>query len=131
MIKTGEPIMDQTILAIVFTIFSGIVILFQFCLAIGLPWGSASMGGKYPGKYPPKMRIVAIVNMAVLSFLAGIVLIRAGLFFPQFFSFSKIGIWFVVVFSGIGTVSCKYLSLTYSQNFLGFSITKYRTLPYY
>lgn len=30
---------------------------------------------------------------------------------------------------GIGTVSCRYLSEIYSQNFLGFSITKYTTLP--
>ncbi|MCG9874738.1 MAG: hypothetical protein MH321_08135 [Leptospiraceae bacterium] len=31
------------------TIFAGILILFQLCLAAGLPWGAASMGGKFPG----------------------------------------------------------------------------------
>jgi len=62
------------------------------------------MGGKYPGVYPKKMRIVAIVNMILLSVLMMIVLVNAGLIFPQFMSFSEIAIWFVVGFYGIGTV---------------------------
>lgn len=86
------------------TILTGIVILFQICLSIGLPWGAASMGGKYPGVYPKKMRIVALVNIIILSILMMIVLINAGLILPQFMSFSEIAIWFVVVFYGIGTV---------------------------
>jgi len=90
--------------AIVFTVFTAIVILFQLGLAAGMPWGSASMGGKFPGKYPPKMRIVAIVNILILSVLAIIVLSRAGLIFPQLLSVSATGIWFVVAFSGIGTI---------------------------
>lgn len=96
--------MIQVPSAIIFTILTAIVILFQLGLAVGMPWGSASMGGKYPGKYPPKMRIVAIVNMMILSVLAIIVFSRAGLVFPQLLSVSKIGIWFVVAFSGIGTI---------------------------
>jgi hypothetical protein len=90
--------------AIIFTVLTAIVILFQLGLSIGMPWGSASMGGKFPGKYPPKMRIVAIVNLLILIVLAIIVLSRAGLVFPQLLSVSKIGIWFVVAFSGIGTI---------------------------
>ncbi|HSO85694.1 MAG TPA: hypothetical protein VLQ91_04025 [Draconibacterium sp.] len=96
--------MIQITSAIVFTVLTAIVILFQLGLAVGMPWGSASMGGKYPGKYPPKMRIVAIVNIVILSVLAVIVLLRAGLAFPQLLSVSATGIWFVVAFSGIGTV---------------------------
>ena len=90
--------------AIIFTVLTGIVILFQLGLAIGMPWGSASMGGKFPGKYPPKMRVVAIVNILILSVLAIIVLSRAGLVFPQLLPVSATGIWFVVAFSGIGTI---------------------------
>jgi len=33
----------------IFTVFTAIVILFQLGLAIGMPWGAASMGGKFPG----------------------------------------------------------------------------------
>lgn len=96
--------MTATAAAIVFTILTGIVIIFQGCLAAGLPWGAASMGGKYPGKYPPKMRVVALINIVILAFLAAIVLSRADVMLPQLRSISNIGIWFVVVFLGIGTV---------------------------
>ncbi len=96
--------MIQIPTAIIFTGFTAIVILFQLGLAVGMPWGSASMGGKYPGKYPPKMRIVAFVNILILTVLAIIVLSRAGLVFPQLLSVSATGIWFVVAFSGIGTI---------------------------
>jgi hypothetical protein len=96
--------MTEIHFAIINAILTGVVILFQFCLSIGLPWGAASMGGKYPGVYPKKMRIVALVNMIILSFLMMIVLVNAGLILPQFMSFSEIAIWFVVVFYAIGTV---------------------------
>lgn len=96
--------MTVTVSAILFTVLAGIVVIFQGCLAAGLPWGVASMGGKFPGKYPPKMRLVAIINMIMLGLIALIVLVRAGLVFPQLMSFSKIGIWFVVAYSGIGTL---------------------------
>lgn len=94
----------ETTAAIIFTVFTGIVILFQGCLAAGLPWGKASMGGKYPGRYPPKMRIVAVVNMLLLSFIAAIVLSEANVMFPQLKSISGVGIWVIVVFFVIGTI---------------------------
>jgi hypothetical protein len=96
--------MSVSISAIIFTVLTGLVILFQACLAAGLPWGAASMGGKFPGKYPPKMRLVAILNIFILAFIAVIVLSRAGLIFPQMLAFSKSAIWVVVVFFAIGTI---------------------------
>jgi len=90
--------------ALIFTVLTGIVILFQLGLAMGMPWGSASMGGKFPGKYPPEMRIVAIISIVVLCLIGLIVLTRAQMLFPQFMPFSKIGIWMVVVFCSIGTI---------------------------
>ena len=96
--------MTEIHFAITNAILTGVVLLFQFCLSIGLPWGAASMGGKYPGVYPKKMRVVAVVNMIILSFLMMIVLVNAGLILPQFMSFSEIAIWVAVAFYGIGTV---------------------------
>ncbi|QEN04743.1 hypothetical protein EW093_08485 [Thiospirochaeta perfilievii] len=93
-----------SISTIVFTLLTGIVVLFQLCLAFGLPWGAASMGGKYPGKYPPKMRFIAIIIILILLTFNFIVISRAGYFFPWMYSFSKIAIWFVVLFSLSGTV---------------------------
>lgn len=90
--------------AITFTVLTTLVILFQGALALGAPWGAASMGGKYPGKYPPKMRAVAVVNMMILGFMAMVVLSRAGLFFPGLHNVSQIGSWGVVAFFIVGTV---------------------------
>jgi hypothetical protein len=96
--------MSVTTAAIIFAIFSGIVIIFQAFLAAGMPWGAASMGGKFPGKYPPKMRVVALINILVLVLITMIVLIRAEIILLHLFSISKVAIWFVVVFSALGTV---------------------------
>lgn len=96
--------MNASVSAYLFTVFTGIVILFQGCLVVGLPMGKASMGGKFPGKYPPKMRIVAIINIFILGFITLIVLSRAGLILPGIYSFSKIAIWVIAVFFLAGTV---------------------------
>jgi hypothetical protein len=96
--------MIETISAFVFTVLTGIVMIFQGCLAAGVPWGEASMGGRYPGKYPTKMRIVAVLSIILLGFFATIVLSEADLWFPQFKPISSIGIWFVVAFFIIGTI---------------------------
>lgn len=89
---------------ILFTALTGIVILFQLGLAAGMPWGAASMGGKYPGKYPPKMRLVAIVNAVILGGMLVIAWVRAGRVFPELQSISSVGIWVMVVFFALGTV---------------------------
>jgi hypothetical protein len=94
----------ETASAVIFSVFTGIVIVFQACLAAGLPWGAASMGGRYPGKYPPKMRFVAVINMIILGFMAAVVLSEAGLMFPRLEPISGIGIWVVVVFFILGTI---------------------------
>jgi hypothetical protein len=99
-----KKIMMETLAAMIYAASAGIVVVFQGCLAIGLPWGGASMGGRYPGKYPPKMRVVALANMILLGALIVIVMVEAGLMWSQLAAFSKYAIWFVVVFSGIGTV---------------------------
>ncbi len=96
--------MIVTLAAILFTVFTGIGILFQGCLAAGMPWGAASMGGKFPGKYPPKMRVVAVINAFVLVGIGILVLSRADLFLPQLKPIAAIGIWVIVIFFGIATV---------------------------
>lgn len=96
--------MLESFSAIIFIALTGIVIIFQGCLAAGVPWGQASMGGKYPGKYPPKMRVIAVLNMLILAFFAAVVLSEANLMFPHLKKISGIGIWVIVVFFGIGTI---------------------------
>jgi hypothetical protein len=86
------------------TALSLIVIVFQACLAAGAPWGAAAMGGRYPGKFPPKMRWLAVLNMFILAFVALIVLSRAGLVLPDMLSFARTAIWVAVVMAFAGTV---------------------------
>jgi len=93
-----------TISAYVFTLLLIILVLFQFGLTIGMPWGKASMGGKYPGKYPPKMRVVSLINIFVLSIIAVIVLIKVDIMFPQLKSFSNIAIYFIIGFFVLATI---------------------------
>jgi hypothetical protein len=96
--------MTVLIAAQLFTVCTLVVILFQACLAAGLPWGAASMGGRFPGKYPPKMRVVAGINIAVLSVINAVVLARAGLVFTTQIPFADIAIWVVAAFFALGTV---------------------------
>lgn len=83
---------------------TAVVALFQACLAAGLPWGAASMGGKYPGRYPPRLRAVAVANIAVLAFLALVVLSRAGWVLPDLAPYARGGAWVVVGFFALATV---------------------------
>lgn len=90
--------------AIIFTILSGAVVIFQICLALGMPWGAASMGGRFPGKYPTKMRVVALFNIVLIVFITSILLSKAHILLPQMLPFSEKAIWVVVAFSFAGTV---------------------------
>lgn len=90
--------------AIAFIILIGITILFQIALALGAPWGELAMGGKFPGKYPVKMRIMAVFQVMVLALIAGVVINKSGLALQSYQIHSGTAIWFVVAFFVLGTV---------------------------
>ena len=90
--------------AIIYAVLMVIVILFQLALTLGAPWGEASMGGKFKGKYPPKMRVVSLVNSLVLVFLLLVVLIRSGVLYPEFQTRTQFTFWFVLGFTALSTV---------------------------
>ncbi|WP_213524007.1 hypothetical protein [Paenibacillus sp. J31TS4] len=92
------------IAASVFSTLIGIVILFQLALAAGMPWGSLAMGGKFPGKYPPVMRLASIFQVIILALLASVVLSKSGIIFTDWNSVADSAIWFVVTFSALATV---------------------------
>jgi lysylphosphatidylglycerol synthetase-like protein (DUF2156 family) len=77
--------------------------LFQFALALGAPWGRYAMGGRYPGKYPRKMRMLALFQILILIFFNLIILVKVGMIFEGLYSDSKVAIWFVVGFFVLGT----------------------------
>jgi hypothetical protein len=93
-----------TIAAIIFTILITFVILFQLGLLIGMPWGEYAMGGRFPGTYPWKMRLVAIVQIIILFFFAFVVLVRAEIIHSRYSELSMTVIWFVVGFFVLSSV---------------------------
>lgn len=95
---------DPTYFAYLFSALIAFVVLFQFALALGAPWGEMAMGGKYPGRLPPRMRIAALIQVVVLIFVVLIVLTRAGVVLNEYSALSKSAIWGVVLFSLIGAV---------------------------
>ena len=90
--------------AIAFAVLVSGVILFQLALAAGAPWGSVAMGGRYPGQFPPELRVAAVVQALVLAGLGLVVLARAEMILPRWHGFSRKAIWGVVAFSAVSTL---------------------------
>ena len=88
-------------------IFIGIAIfitVLQLALAFGAPLGEYTMGGRFPGKLPEKMRIAAIIQIVILFFFTAIVISKAGLALDGFYNVARIGIWFVLAFFVFGSI---------------------------
>lgn len=50
------------------------------------------------------MRVVAVLNIFILSGLALVVAIRAGLLLPEWMSFSRGAIWVVIAYCVVGGI---------------------------
>lgn len=96
--------MTSIFFAYLFAFLALIVFLFQIALAAGMPWGHLTMGGRYSGKFPPNMRVGAIIQGAIMAFLGVIVLSRASAAFPGLENLSNILVWVAVAISGISLV---------------------------
>ena len=90
--------------AILFTIVTGGVVLFQLSLAFGAPLGSYAMGGAFPGVFPPAMRFAALMQALLLVVTQLVVLSRSGMLLRRWFRQSKWAIWLVVVMGLISVV---------------------------
>ncbi len=94
----------MTSAAIVFAAVTAGVISFQLALALGAPWGEYAMGGTFPGRYPPRMRVAAVVQAVVLALVAVVVLSDARVALPGLSLALPWLIWLVVAFSAVGAV---------------------------
>jgi hypothetical protein len=90
--------------ATAFAIVVAGVVAFQVALALGAPWGSYAMGGAFPGRFPPRMRVAAVVQAALLAVTASIVLSRAGLILPGWSEAAGRLIWGVVVIALVAVI---------------------------
>jgi len=64
--------------AAAFAILAAFPILGQMALVIGAPWGSITLGGRWPGVLPPRLRLAALAQAAILTALALIALDHGG-----------------------------------------------------
>jgi hypothetical protein len=80
------------------------VVAFQIALAAGVPWGEYAMGGAFPGRFPPALRIAALVQAMLLVALAAIVMARAGLILNGRLRRAHWLVWIVVAFAAVGLV---------------------------
>jgi hypothetical protein len=93
-----------TAAALVFAVAAVGAALFQVALALGAPWGAYAMGGRFPGRFPPAMRVGALIQAALLVLTAVVVLSAAGLVLPELSRSAPWLIWIVVAFSGVSLV---------------------------
>ncbi len=83
----------------------GVLVLFQFALAAGAPWGHLAMGGKFPGRFPVGMRILSVVNAMIIAAMGWIVASRAGQFTFMAYDFPAWVIWLVVAFGVLAMIA--------------------------
>lgn len=93
-----------TIAAVAFAVAATVVVGFQLALALGAPWGAYAMGGGRPGRFPPGLRVLAVVQAAVIAMLALIVLSAAGIAVPTLVDDLPWLVWLPVVVSGASLV---------------------------
>ena len=90
--------------AILYATASAVVVLFQIALAAGVPWGAYAMGGRFPGRFPPALRLVALAQVALIVGMVGVVLARAGLILIGWTGASRRLVWVVVAVAALGFV---------------------------
>ena len=62
-----------------FAILAAFPILGQLALVLGAPWGRITLGGRWPGVLPPRLRLAALAQAAILIALTLIALDHGGL----------------------------------------------------
>jgi uncharacterized membrane protein SirB2 len=94
--------MLSTISALTFSFLAAAVTAFQLALACGAPWGEFTLGGKYPGRLPKRMRLVPVLSGLLLIGFVVVILARAGLAFSGLAENSRALVWFVVAYCAVG-----------------------------
>lgn len=94
----------RQIAALLYTIISSGAVAFQIALTAGVPWGRFTLGGAFPGQFPPPLRMAALIQVALLVGMAAVVLARAELILPRWSRVSRWLVWFVVAFAALSLV---------------------------
>lgn len=87
--------------AIGYALLVSVIVLFQWCLAAGAPWGHLTMGGFRRGRLPVALRLAAAVQSLLLICLGSLVLAQVGIGAPQLEPYARYGVWAAVVVSAL------------------------------
>ena len=99
---TGTMLTDAA--AVTFALAAVPVVAFQLALALGAPWGAYAMGGQYPGRFPARLRVAALVQAIIIAGLAIVVLADAGLVAPDLADAMPWLVWLAIAFSAASVV---------------------------
>lgn len=103
--ESGQLDRRGAIAAGVFAGLAFLVVAFQLALAAGAPWGRFAMGGAFPERLPPTMRVAAFAQALVIFFFGAIVAVRARLIGSWWWhAISRKLVWLVVAYTVAGTV---------------------------
>lgn len=96
--------------ALVYAVLAGVATLFQFAIALGVPWGRFTLGGRHPGRVSVRYRVAAVAQGGVLVLLAMVVAAHADLLpghqWPG---------WMVWVVAAVAAVSAALNTITPSR----------------
>lgn len=90
-----------TVAAVTYALVTLVVVAFQVALALGAPWGAYTVGGAFPGRFPPALRLAALAQAALAGLMAAVVLSRAGLVLPGWAQASSWLTWVIVAFAAL------------------------------
>jgi NADPH-dependent 2,4-dienoyl-CoA reductase/sulfur reductase-like enzyme len=93
-----------TVFAFVFIGLAVGIAVFQIVLALGAPLGEYTLGGKYPGKLPGKLRVAALFQIAILFIFTVMIVSKAGIAFGSLYGVARIGAWVVFAFFIPGSI---------------------------
>ena len=80
------------------------VCLFQVALICGAPWGEITLGGRWRGALPWRVRLIPLLSILLLLAFCGVVWARAGLGFASWQGVSGSLIWVVVGYTALGVL---------------------------
>ncbi len=89
--------------AYIFILLMIFILIFQIALILGAPLGELTMGGKYPGKLPIKMKVASFIQIIVIVLFSFFVISKSGILFESYYNLSRVGIWVVVGFFIFGS----------------------------
>ena len=90
--------------ALLFTLMAAFVGAFQVALVLGAPWGELTLGGRWRGSLPPRIRLIPLLSLMLLAGFGAIVMARAGLALPSLQGHSQALVWLVVAYCWVGVI---------------------------